>query len=309
MRPPGVIRAFTATLRKYRPLRQAVHAHTHTHTHNNMETMARLYRVHIVPRIKDLYHLLFVLLFGSCEEIAVQYPGLEDGDGSMQDTYHRVVRTICTDYGLPIRSIQAGNVASAAPLYITDDSTTSQGLAMVRYLGKHIRLYPKDPESALAVDEWLEYHRDMMLPMDIHAAPERFGVGVADAEWLREVHLPAYLSKLEVHLAQNGGQWIAALDQRSLADIVWLESLHRIRSLQGAEYFDDYPEVSAYICVATSDHGGAKDSRRTATTAIPDDAACADESEEECDKNEEKIPEDGESSSTRRLTPECVVPQ
>ena len=137
---------------------------------------------------------------------------------------------------------------------------------MLQYVAKNARLAPKDPEVALIVDEWLEHHRDFVLPMDMNADPTRYGITGMDALWIEEVHIPEYLCKLEVHLNEHGAtSCIGGLDRRSMADIVWRTTLRRIRSERTPSCFADFPNVRQYMGVCDISEEGAA----SATGALP----------------------------------------
>jgi glutathione S-transferase len=196
----------------------------------------------------ELFHVCFRLLYGTCEGVVVCCPPAEHDPELLDRDYDDALRVACAMQSVKLLTpVPLRGLRSIGPVYATRTGTWTKGFAVLNYVAKHTRLYPKHPDAALAIDEWLEHHREFVLPMCVAANPARYGVSAVDAAWIEEVHIPTYLSKLEVHLQEREGAWIGGFDKRSLADVVWTATLHRVRAAHGPSLFASFPSVQAYM--------------------------------------------------------------
>lgn len=251
-----------------------------------LDRVGNTLRCQVLSLARELLHICFCMLYGTCKEFAIYSPPAADGPELLRRDYHNALVAACASAGMRVNVATPPNAIDVGTVYAARDGFATKGFAMLHYVAKNVRMAPKDPNVALIVDEWLEHHRDFVLPMDMNADPKRYGITGMDASWIEEVHIPSYLSKLEVHLDEHGAPWIGELDSKSMADVVWSITLHRMRSERDPSYFADYPNILQYMCVCDISEDDESD---TEISAPEECKSCTDDADDVA-KSEAKVP-------------------
>ena len=145
--------------------------------------------------------------------------------------------------------------------------------ALLRAASRLANAYPRDVVDATIVDDWVSSHREFMIPIELHDNPEKFGFPSADewddsSQWgWMHAHVSKHLQTLEEEVKEH--TWIGGMNQLSMADIVWFETLCWIRCGAcrhcSAQDLDAYPCLNEYMLAvrmpAPQDGGGRVEGR------------------------------------------------
>lgn len=125
--------------------------------------------------------------------------------------------------------------------------------AILRYVGKMAHVYPqKNILNSAIVDDWIEYNREFMIPLNLNTNPDMYGLAnISERErlnhrrWCLLDHIPNYLNYIEKTLAKN--EYICTTTI-SAADYCWLSTLNWLASgnFKGVT-LSIYPEITAYM--------------------------------------------------------------
>ena len=131
--------------------------------------------------------------------------------------------------------------------------------ALLQAASRLANAYPRDVVDATIVDDWVSSHREFMIPMKLHDNPEKFGFPSADewddsSQWgWMHAHVSKHLQTLEEEVKEH--TWIGGMNQLSMADIVWFETLCWIRCGAcrhcSAQDLDAYPCLNEYMLAVT----------------------------------------------------------
>lgn len=227
----------------------------------------------------DLFHAVYVGLYGQCTSVMIfshpEATGIHEKQ-LLPDVYYAAVCAICQRHG--IRVFEGKSLQANGHTYVTNAGHISEGLAVVRYIGKYVRLYPKDPDVAIIVDDWLEYHRDF-----VHNMCQRHtrlcggtdgGETFPNAGPFGNTEFAANLAILDAHLSKHSG-WIGDLDHLSVADIVWMVSLRRLREDGLTGESDSYPSIRRYMQAANEEMDWFDEDPPPGNTDVPTDESDA----------------------------------
>lgn len=147
------------------------------------------------------------------------------------------------------------------PVLTVDERTTiAESNAILRYVSKLSRTYPKNPLDAALIDQWTELHSDFRSLLDINMYPAKygFGAGCYDAhkhrQYLLQTHIPKYLQILEDNLSNTREEeetWLGGMNAISMADMAWYSTLEWMQqeNLTGFTRSDmeAYPATCKYL--------------------------------------------------------------
>ena len=127
--------------------------------------------------------------------------------------------------------------------------------SLLRYSGRLTHAYPQDPLAALHVDQFVELHRTFKTPFDIlniKCPLQDYALTVdAHKKWLKDVHIPNYLSFLNNHLEEF--QWIGNMTEKSIADYCWYSEFDHLIQQNWIESYEAYDYIRLYIHMFTEE--------------------------------------------------------
>lgn len=135
------------------------------------------------------------------------------------------------------------------PLICVDGEYFHGNDSLLRYSGRLTHSYPQDPVAALYVDQFVELHKVFKTPFDIlqiKCPLQDYDLTVnAHKEWLKDNHIPNYLSFLNNHLQEF--QWIGNMTQKSVADYCWYSEFNSLLQQNWVESYEAYDYIRLYL--------------------------------------------------------------
>lgn len=135
------------------------------------------------------------------------------------------------------------------PLISIDGEYFHGNDSMLRYSGRLTHTYPQDPLAAFHVDQFIELHKSFRTPFDIlkiKCPLQDYDLTVnAHKEWLKDHHIPNYLSYLNNHLEEF--QWIGNMTEKSVADYCWYSEFNHLLQQNWVESYEAYDYIRLYL--------------------------------------------------------------
>ena len=124
-----------------------------------LDRVGNAIRCQVLSLARELLHICFCMLYGTCKEFAIYSPPAVKGPELLRRDYHDALVATCASAGVHINVATPPNGIDIGTVYATRGGFATKEFAMLQYVAKNARLAPKEPEVALIVDEWLEHAR------------------------------------------------------------------------------------------------------------------------------------------------------
>lgn len=135
------------------------------------------------------------------------------------------------------------------PLICIDGDYFHGNDSLLRYSGRLTHSYPQDAVAAFHVDQFIELHKLFKTPFDILKVKcplQDYDLTVnAHKEWLKDHHIPNYLSFLNNHLEEY--QWIGNMTEKSVADYCWFSEFNSLLQQNWVESYEAYDYIRLYL--------------------------------------------------------------
>lgn len=159
----------------------------------------------------------------------------------------RSMRAMLDDALLPFSASVSDASSCDGWCLMVDDDQIHSPMAALRFVGRLTHTMPSaNPLDAALVEDWLELHTRLTIPILCLRSPHAVGMPLMDPEvlrdWLLRIHLPSTLHSLETAFA-SGARWLGGFTEPTAADFCWAETLRWITSEPGAEYLGSFIDI------------------------------------------------------------------